>query len=202
MYYGRHKVTLRIFSVLILLSLGLLGIPAISAQGGPRPGRVAPANIESLRVPEPVPSTSKISGELAGASGRASVIVSLSKSPASLMTDQRSQGAAVSAEQDAIIARISQIDPTARVLGRVKLLLNAVMLDINSAKLPDMAKDVRVVTISPVVDFKLDLTETVPYVGATPAAQGAAHGGAGVRVAVLELGDRLHPRGVWRRGDR
>jgi subtilisin family serine protease len=44
------------------------------------------------------------------------------------------------------------------------------------------------VTITPVVDFQLDLSETVPYIGATPAVQTSAGSGAGVRVAVLDSG--------------
>ncbi|NNJ09874.1 S8 family serine peptidase [Chloroflexales bacterium ZM16-3] len=188
MYQGRYKATLRTFSALILLSVGLLGIPGISAQSGTRPSGAAPADIESLRLPAPATASNKMSHQLDLASGRVSVVVRLSKSPAVEMTNQLAQGAAVTAEQDDIIARINQLDPTAKVLGRVKILLNAVMLDIDSAKLADLAKDVHVVTISPVVDFSLDLTETVPYIGATPDVQASADGGAGVRVAVLDSG--------------
>ncbi|MBX0327033.1 hypothetical protein K2Z83_04965, partial [Oscillochloris sp. ZM17-4] len=169
---GRNNVTFRILSMLMLLSFALLGIPRVSAQGGgARLGAAPPAGIDAIRLPEPVTAPNKISRDIAVASGRTSVVVRLSKSPAALMTNQQAQGVAVAAEQDAIIARIRQLDPTVRVLGRTKILLNAVMLDIDATKLSDLATDVRVVMISPVVDFSLDLSETVPYIGATPAVQ-------------------------------
>ncbi|MEI7768766.1 MAG: S8 family serine peptidase [Chloroflexales bacterium] len=166
-----------------------MGAPSTSAQGGgARPSRTAPSDLSDLSLPDPASVAGKLSKQLSTASGRVAVVVRLSRSPASLAVDSQVQTSAISAEQDAIIASVSQIDSSARVLGRVKILLNAVMFEIDAAKLGSLAADVRVVAITPVVNFQLDLGAAVPYIGATPAAQGAAHGGAGVRVAVLDSG--------------
>lgn len=189
MLCNRSKPTRRMFSVIMLLILALMGVPSAAAQGGgSRLSRSVPATLGDLRLPEPATVASKLTPQLGAVAGRVSVVVRLSRSPASLAVDSQAQLPAITAEQDAIIASVSQLDRSARVLGRVKLLLNAVMFEIDATKLASLAADVRVVTISPLVDFQLDLGETVPASGATPATPGAASGGAGVRVAVLDSG--------------
>ena len=188
MFY-RNKPILSILSAIMLLSLTFMGAPGTAAQNnGSSPSRVAPTDIDELRLPDQETVNSKIRGQLDVATGRVSVVVRLGTAPVSLADNPRAQADAISAEQDAIIAHVSQIDSSARVLGRVKLLLNAVMFEIDAAKLGSLATDARVVTITPVVNFQLDLSETVPYIGGTPPVQQSARGGKGVRVAVLDTG--------------
>jgi len=165
MFY-RNKPILSILSAIMLLSLTFMGAPGTAAQNnGSSPSRVAPTDIDELRLPDQETVNSKIRGQLDVATGRVSVVVRLGTAPVSLADNPRAQADAISAEQDAIIAHVSQIDSSARVLGRVKLLLNAVMFEIDAAKLGSLATDARVVTITPVVNFQLDLSETVPYIG-------------------------------------
>ncbi|NTW00432.1 MAG: S8 family serine peptidase [Oscillochloris sp.] len=189
MSFDRGKPILRMLSVLMLISLGLIGAPRALAQGGgTRATRTAPSGLDAMLLPEPVTASAKISPALSTASGRVAVVVQLSTSPAALAANERTQGTAVKNEQDALLVRIAQIDPSAAVLGRVKLLLNAVMLELDATTLDRVAADVHVTAINPVVDFALDLSETVPYIGATPTVQGSVNGGAGVTVAVLDSG--------------
>jgi subtilisin family serine protease len=189
MLRSRSKATYCILSAILLLSVVLIGSPSAAAQGGgSRLSRAAPTDLEDLSLPDRVTVASKISNQLVSATGRTPVVVRLSRAPASLAVDSQAQATAITAEQDAIIDRVSQIDSSARVLGRVKILLNAVMFDIDATKLASLATDVRVVTITPVVNFQLDLSETVPAIGATPPVQESANGGAGVRIAVLDSG--------------
>jgi minor extracellular serine protease Vpr len=72
-------------------------------------------------------------------------------------------------------------------LGRVSRAHNAVALRIDASRLADVASLPGVVTVRPVHDYQLALSEVVPYVGAA-AAQAVGKDGAGARVAVFDSG--------------
>jgi subtilisin family serine protease len=87
---------------------------------------------------------------------------------------------------------VRALDPNAQVVARVQSVLNAVFVQVNAAILPQLAQDPRVVSINPVGHYELDLSETVPYIGAS-AVQAQGHDGTGIKVAVLDSGiDYLH----------
>lgn len=94
---------------------------------------------------------------------------------------------AINAQHDRVIASARSLDADVKVLGQTRLALNAVMLEIDAAALSALAANPNVVSINPVVNYELDLTETVPYIGAT-AVQGQGFDGTGVSVAVLDSG--------------
>lgn len=75
----------------------------------------------------------------------------------------------------------------AKELGRVQVAHNAVAVTVDAASLAAIAKLSGVVKVRPVVNYELDLSETVPYVGGS-AVQATGRTGAGVRVAVLDSG--------------
>lgn len=91
------------------------------------------------------------------------------------------------AEQAALLSRIRALDPNARVIARTQIVLNAVFVEVDAAILAQLAKDPAVLRIAPVGNYELDLSETVPYIGAT-AVQTAGFTGRGVKVAVLDSG--------------
>lgn len=72
-------------------------------------------------------------------------------------------------------------------LARVQNAHNAIAVRIDAAQLSQVAALQGVAKVRPVVNYKLDLSETVPYVGGS-AAQAAGFDGTGVRVAVLDSG--------------
>lgn len=175
--------------IAVLLVLGLSFSQAAFAQGGPpRANRPLPGAVGDLSTPDRTAVAAKVRADLATATGPTQVIVRLTQDPVALAVDQAAQATAVAAEQDAVLARVRQIDAGAKVLGRARVLLNAIMLEIDAAKLTTLAQDARVFTIKPIVNFQQDLSETVPYIGATPQVQSDANGGAGVKVAVLDSG--------------
>ncbi|MCE7939499.1 MAG: hypothetical protein DYG90_13140, partial [Chloroflexi bacterium CFX6] len=93
---------------------------------------------------------------------------------------------------DAVLDAILEQDPNARVVAQVQSVLNAVFVEVDAAALPALARDPRVVRIAPVADYRVDLAETVPYVGAA-AVQAKGVDGRGIKVAVLDSGiDYLH----------
>ena len=75
----------------------------------------------------------------------------------------------------------------ATVLAQVNKVLNAVFLEVDASALADIAGDSAVTRVSPVGDYQLDLSETVPYIGGA-AVQAEGIDGSGVAVAVLDSG--------------
>ncbi len=88
-------------------------------------------------------------------------------------------------KQNALLAQIRQLGGVET--GRLTKALNAVVVSIDAAKLNDLAGLSGVVSVRPVVHHQLDLSETVPYIGAA-AVQAAGVDGTGVRVAVIDSG--------------
>ena len=67
------------------------------------------------------------------------------------------------------------------------MVMNAVFVQIDASKVAQIAADPAVVRVAPVANYELDLSETVPYIGAK-AVQDAGVTGKGVKVAVLDSG--------------
>ena len=134
---------------------------------------------------------------LVNAQGRQSVVVRL-REPAVVQqvlrsaaahsaTAQQTQVAVVQAQQTAVMAAALQLDPTTKVLGQVQKALNAVMFELDAAALPTLAEHPAIQSIRPVVNYRLTLSETVPYIGGT-AVQALGYDGKGVSVAVFDSG--------------
>lgn len=135
---------------------------------------------------------------LRDAAGRRQVVITLSNEPAAAVDEgqaQIAQSAAVVDQQDRISAQIQALDPAATLLARLKVALNAMIVEIDGAQLETIARNPEVVRINPVVNYERDLSETVPYIGATPAVQRGAFEGEDVRIAVLDSGvDYTHAK--------
>ncbi|MGL4575032.1 MAG: hypothetical protein ACRCV9_09605, partial [Burkholderiaceae bacterium] len=72
-------------------------------------------------------------------------------------------------------------------LGRVNVAHNAVALRVDAARLKELAGMAGVVKVRPVVHYKLNLAETVPYVGGA-ALQASGFDGAGTLIAMIDSG--------------
>ncbi len=158
-------------------------------------GRVLPASVGALRLETPVAvggvSANVLDRSLVGANGANKVIIRLSAESGAVAfskgKDEAAAKNAARAQQDAFLQYARTVDPTARVLGQVQLVLNAVFVEVDASALPQLARDPRVVRIAPVGDYQIDLSETVPYIGAT-AVQAKGVTGKGIIVAVLDSG--------------
>jgi subtilisin family serine protease len=162
--------------------------------------RNVPGAIASQKLTQPVMaggvSRSVLDRSLLGASGSKRIIVRLSAdSAASAFTkgaDTAQAKSSAQAQQDAFLASARALDPNVRAVARVQAIMNAVFIEVDAAALPALAKDPRVVRIAPVGNYQLDLSTTVPYIGAT-AVQAKGVDGRGIKVAVLDSGiDYLH----------
>ena len=162
--------------------------------------RSASVAIEGRRLEVPAVATGALQSHLGaidpslvGATGRQQIIVRLrADATASLdsrtfANDRISRKLAIESGQNDFIARCTSASPEVRVLGQVQHVLNAVFLDVPASEIPSIAADADVLRIAPVGHYKLELDETVPYIGGT-AARAAGLTGAGVSVAVLDSG--------------
>ena len=193
------KRTLKLLVVVGLLvltaSIALAQDSATAVRGerGQTP-RPLPAALEGLKLDTPVQVSGaaaafRLAPDLRNATGRVQVIVRLSQPPAALAAPEATAGvaAAAVAQQASVVAAARSLDANARVLGTVRLALNAVMLEVDAAVLPQLAQNPDVLTVSVLGTRQLDLSETVPYIGAT-AVQEMGYDGTGVSVAVLDSG--------------
>ena len=143
--------------------------------------------------------TPDVSPDLAAATGPVRVVVRMVDAPLAVAVgkDAKQKGAALKpAGQKAYVASLSKKQAALLVdiqalggtnLGRVTKALNAVIVEVDAARLADVAALPNVQSIRPLVDYQVDLSETVPYIGAATA-QAAGVDGTGVRVAVLDSG--------------
>lgn len=192
----------KVFYALLAAILVFSNVASVFAQeGGPDrfTGRDLPASVEALRLDEPLQAqgimNDALDRTLVGAQGPKRVIIRLSSESGADAFKKGKQTITAKknaiAQQDAFLERVRQLDPSVRVLGRVQLVLNAVFVEVDASVLPTLAEDSRVVRIAPVGNYELDLSETVPYIGAS-AVHTAGYDGTGVKVAVLDSGIDYH----------
>jgi len=171
--------------------LGLLPVAAF-AQQSPAPA------IRALQVPDAALAQRRIAPGLLRVQGPVQVWVQLEDAAlAAVNADAKSAGAPITAgserawlsklrdKHDALSLAAASLG--GRELGRVSKAHNAVAFAIDAASLSALATQPGVVAVRPVIDYSINLSETVPYIGAT-AVQNLGITGAGVRVAVLDSG--------------
>ena len=174
---------------------GSLPNKGLGQLGGGPPVPPVPDAVAELRLPSPV----KVSGtgldrldpSLLNTQGHQQVIIRLKTAPQANLANQDAAAVLayqdrVNAEQQAFLERaLGQAD--FRLLAQVQLVLNAVFAEVEVDSLSRLANDPAVLRIAPVRNYELDLSETVPYIGASVLhIQGVT--GEGVQVAVLDTG--------------
>lgn len=179
---GRGHMPAVVLAAAVLLSLAAGCTRSASGADG-----------ETLALPGgPVATDARPLGTLAR---RVEVVVRLAAPPVAAVAGQVGRMAAASVQRthrEAIRAAHDDLSQRVRALGgrevaRVSVALNAVVVSIDPSRLGALAALPGVVSVRPVRDYELDLTATVPYVGATSVQDGGVDG-TGVRVAVLDSG--------------
>jgi subtilisin family serine protease len=187
-----------VLAVILALTIGTTVLAAdisrLALPNGPVT-QVAPDRLSLLQAMRP----SRIDPSLAGAQGTVEVWVKLSApSVAAANGDNaKTRGAFLSKEQrnahkESLDRGHDDLAASARSLGgqelgRVTQAHNAIAVSIDASRLAELAARPGVVQIRPVVNYEVDLSQTVPYIGAA-AAQAAGKDGSGTRVAVLDSG--------------
>ncbi|MCG8349776.1 MAG: S8 family serine peptidase [Chloroflexales bacterium] len=186
------------FSVFLVLTIGLSSTVATFAQSN-NPNRTLPDSVSDLKLETPLtdivlsPET-KLNPQLLEMQGPQQVVVRLNENPVAVIAArnpravlQRRQLDRVQQQQDSFLRQARAADSGLKMLGTARLALNAVILEVDAVTLAALAARPEVVSINPVLDYELDLSDTVPYIGAT-AVQESGYDGSGVKVAVLDSG--------------
>jgi minor extracellular serine protease Vpr len=103
----------------------------------------------------------------------------------SLRAEAKAQREKVGSQQASFASSMAGLG--AVELGRVRLAHNAVAIKIDAASLPALAQMSGVTRVRPVIHYKLNLAETVPYVGGA-ALQQSGFDGTGTTVAIIDSG--------------
>jgi subtilisin family serine protease len=183
-----------------MLAAGLLtlSLPSAGLAVDPQPNIPVP-DVSALALGEGEGATPDVAPDLARASGPVKVVVRLADPPLAVAVGQnaRQHGSALNPagqkayvaglakKQDALLTRIDALG--GKRLGQVTRALDAVIVEVDASRIAEIAALPNVASIRPLVDYQLDLSETVPYIGATTV-QGSGFDGTGVRVAVLDSG--------------
>jgi len=181
-------------AAIAVLLLGLLPGAAIGRSPNVA-ARPLPASIKALKLAKPVTDKalkSKIEATLAGTKGRAKVYVRLKAAPTATLQAQgrlaqQAQGDRVASQQKTFVASVRRLDPKMKVLGQMQRATNIVAMQVDAKQLQAIARNPSVVSIKPVVNYQMALSETVPYIGAT-AVQHKGFNGKGIRVGVADSG--------------
>jgi minor extracellular serine protease Vpr len=190
----------KLFNITLILVLVLsLSSTALAQESDPSfdrfTNRELPASMADLKLDTPLEvdglSVASLDPSLLFAEGAGKVIIRLARPS---VAEQGLVDAAAAREREnlrqqqaALLSRVQALDPNARVIAQTQIVLNAVFVEVDASVLPQLAQDPAVLRIAPVGNYEMDLSETVPYIGAS-AVQASAFTGAGIKVAVLDSG--------------
>lgn len=136
---------------------------------------------------------SNVSAPMTVRGGSLDVVVSLVDPPVAVAAQeqgltgaqQRQYVDGLEAKQDALSAQASNVGATE--LASLTTALNGVAFRVAASKVDDLASLHGVASVRPIADYELDLSETVPYIGAA-AVQASGFNGTGIDVAVIDSG--------------
>jgi subtilisin family serine protease len=184
-------------AALAAVTLGLSSVASAQPPDRDRDtDRALPPSVAEARLAEPLTldavAATTLQESLVGRTGPQRVIVhltesSVAESGATTDAAQARQVTRVEGQQRSFEQRLRRIDADATTVASVQRVLNAVFVDTDAASLAAIAADPAVERVAPVGNYELDLSETVPHIGAA-AVQSAGVDGAGVKVAVLDSG--------------
>ena len=188
---NRRRLAVALFGAAMVLSAV---VPAPIAAAPPKQPQL-PESARALKLEQPVRQSGGVrpvtlAASLRGATGKKQVVIRLKAQPSASQkgaTKQRLQAGKVRAQQTAFIGRAKTASASFKVIGQTRVTLNAVFAQVDAKVLPKLSRDPAVESIRPVIDYQLDLDETVPYIGGTAVHQLGATG-AGITVAVLDAG--------------
>lgn len=183
----RTLAAARVTLGMLFVSHALAAPESVSPDGSPVATSGAPIfSSSSTGAPNPGQSEMNFVVRLSDPSLAAKMGPNALRNPNRMSADaQRSYLSQLATKQDAVMASIRMLGGSE--LGRVSKVHNALMISISEDRIAEVARLTGVSKVRQLADFELDLSETVPYVGATTI-QSTGLDGTGVRVAVIDSG--------------
>ena len=187
-----HDRLLQLFAVLALVGMiGASPATAVAAQHAQTP------DVSNLLVPGDV--SVFVDPELSQTTGPIQVVVQLTTAPLAVAygvnakqlggklspSQERDYLHQLANSQDTVMSQIRSLG--GQELGRLSKVLDALIINIDSSQVNALASLPNVASIRPVQTYQIELSDVVPYIGAT-AVHNLGFDGTGVRVAVLDSG--------------
>ncbi len=173
------------FALVGALALGAL-VLAGSVVGATRPASFEPQAIAPGEEVVPAQGPASLSGQATFVVQLSQPSVAEAVEAGATSKDQQLQaGETAKAQQGQVLGEIGSLGGSE--VARVYKALNAVVVRLDKSKAGQVASLAGVRSVKIIRNYELDLSETVPYIGAT-ALQDTGLTGAGVTVAVLDTG--------------
>jgi subtilisin family serine protease len=199
LYFKRGGFSTMKRQLSVLAAAAVFAVVAGQGTAAPDAASSYLPDVSALALDAPVAASRKLDRELFGATGEVDVVVQLAGAPLVVANgenarrvggllskeQQKAHSRNVSRSQDDMLARLLALG--GREIGRVRIAYNAVIVRIDAEQLSSVAGYSDVVSIQPVREYEMSLSETVPYIGAA-SAQDVGITGEGVTVAVLDSG--------------
>lgn len=178
-----HRKLFSVLSLMLVLAVVSSTVSLASAQD-------EQPDVSGLLIPDG-PVSVEVSPLLTHASGQVGLVVQLLDAPLAVgggnlsPNQQRNYLRQLGQKQNTLLNQIRNLGGTE--IARVSKALNAVIISIDASQIGALTALPNVRSVRPVGNYELDLTDTVPYIGATEV-QTEGFDGTGVRVAVLDSG--------------
>ncbi|MCW5854052.1 MAG: S8 family serine peptidase, partial [Anaerolineae bacterium] len=175
--------------ILALLALGAITASNAALADGPEPAQLE----DGLVLAQGAPMTLRnervtVALELSGAPVVDAFIASKNASKADALTAQKLRKDALTKAQASVVAAVKTAVPSARVVGQHQDLVNAVTVTVARQDIAALRKIPGVTYISNLPNYKLDLHESVPYIGAERVRTELGITGRGTRIAIIDTG--------------
>jgi subtilisin family serine protease len=192
---GRLGLVVAVGSAMTMaVGLPAQGVTAQDEQGSP--GAADPRGVTDLLLPDALRDVPvELPQSLRGRVSRPEVVITLTEpSVAEVVADsatdvsarsQRAQRSRIDDQQDAVARQVRALGGV--TTARVDTALNALVARVPVGRLDDVAALPDVARVRPLGTYELDLTETVPAIGAKDV-QADGFDGTGITVAVLDSG--------------
>ncbi|MBX3064429.1 MAG: S8 family serine peptidase [Anaerolineae bacterium] len=187
------RFTTIVLTITLLLSfVTSFDLPnSASAQGFPNRNQLQASGVRSsldlsaLTAPD----------ALTVVNGRVRVFLKLSQSPIALAyagggqnpSVVAAQRVAVSNEQQTVAAQLPSLGANAVVLGKLSVIANGLSVEMDAAKIKELAKLPNVVAVYPDFEITRDLSTSIPSIG-VPYGWDHGYTGEGMRIAVIDDG--------------
>ncbi len=168
----------------------LVAIASLSAAGIAGAAGTAAPDVSKLRIEQPVapargPATAGRTAEYVVTLTSPSLAKAYKNAGKLGKAEQKAHLEKLKTEQDAVAARVRQVG--GKELARVSKAVNGIIVAVDARQARQLEQTPGVLRVRPLNRYELDLSETVPHIGAA-LVQSGGNTGAGVRVAVLDSG--------------
>lgn len=188
---GRNRLYKGISLGLALLAPGLMSTASAADRLSERKAMAVPSHLAGQKLDAPLQQTADVN-EVVSSSKRVKVLVRLKDDPVAKYVDKSKAGRMSRKEelklkQKNFSKRADKLAPGHKDVTSTQMVLNSIVMEVSEDQIDALAADAEVFSVTRVRNYEMDLSETVPYIGAA-AVQAAGVDGSGVRVAVFDSG--------------